>query len=278
MPETESATDTTAATTVADAGRGAPPGWLRWVEARDVAVSRAHGPLALVATHWLENGPVEPLDGVPGRWAAAGRRVRVIAEAAEALLADGVPVDGERLLNPDLSADPDVLVHGDRKLVPIVREGVLGLRVYDPDCANRRAFSGIDRYPHDPALVLSARYEPYVHGHVEQVLNADGRERGMELDGDVVFELAGDEYRLAASRSGGALAITFGDTTNGPDTFGFRQLSVPAPGPGTHAVVVDFNRATLPPCAFSDHFICPVPPVGNRLPVAVAGGEKRRRP
>lgn len=98
----------------------------------------------------------------------------------------------------------------------------------------------------------------------------------MELDGDIVFELGGNEYRLAATHTGAALSVTFGDATNGPDTFGFRQLNVKAPGPGTHAIVVDFNRATLPPCAFSDHFICPVPPFGNRLPVPVAGGEKRR--
>ncbi|NUP45714.1 MAG: DUF1684 domain-containing protein [Catenulispora sp.] len=262
MPETEPA--------------AAPPQWRQWTEARDAAVSRAHGPLALVATHWLAIGPAEPLDGVPGRWAAAGRRVRVTAQAAEALLLDGLPIDGERLLNPDLSEDPHILVHGDRKLVPIVREGALALRVYDPASAGRRRFAAIDRYPHDPALVLPGRYEPYVHGHVEQVLNADGRKRGMELDGDLVFELGAQEYRLAAGRDGATLSVTFGDATNSPDTFGFRQLTVKAPDPGTHAIVVDFNRATLPPCAFSDHYICPVPPVGNRLPVAVAAGEKRR--
>ncbi|GAA1950216.1 DUF1684 domain-containing protein [Catenulispora subtropica] len=272
MPETEPALD---AATAAEAD------WLRWVQARDASVSRPHGPLALVATHWLsdESGgaPGERFEGVPGLWAAAGRRVRVRAEASEALLLDGSAVDGERLLNPDLAEDPDILLHGERKLVPIVRDGVLALRVYDPDSAGRLAFAGIDRYAYDPALVLTARFEPYVHGHVEQVLNADGRERGMELDGDVVFDLGDDEYRLAATRDGAVLSITFGDATNGPDTFGFRQLAVRTPQAGTGAIVVDFNRATLPPCAFSDHFICPVPPVGNRLPVAIEGGEMRRR-
>jgi len=258
----------------------APLEWRRWARARDASVSRDHGPLALVGTHWLadEDGPGEQIAGVPGLWSAKGRQARVTARADEGLLIEGVPVAGERLLHPDLASEPTtVLTHGPRKLVPIIREGVLALRVYDPDSANRRAFAGIDRYPHDPGLVLAARYEPYVHGHVEQVLNADGRERGLALDGDLVFELGDAEYRLAATRDGAVLDVTFGDATNGPDTFGFRQLSVPAPRTGTDTTVVDFNRSALPPCAFSDHYICPVPPVGNRLPVALAGGEMRRR-
>ncbi|GAA2057308.1 DUF1684 domain-containing protein [Catenulispora yoronensis] len=266
MPETEPAASAAVA----------PPDWRHWAQAREASVSRPHGPLALVATHWLNVGPGVQLEGVPGRWAAAGRRVRVTAEAAEDLRVGGVPVEGQRLLNPDLAEDPTVLTHGARKLVPILRDGAVALRVYDPESANRRNFAAIDRFPHDPALVRAARYERYVHGHVEQVLNADGRERGLELDGDLVFELGDEEYRLAVTRDGAMLSITFGDATNGPDTFGFRQLTVAAPRPGTLETVLDFNRATLPPCAFSDHFICPVPPVGNRLPVAVAAGERRR--
>ncbi|MFL6117970.1 MAG: DUF1684 domain-containing protein [Catenulispora sp.] len=258
----------------------APPDWQRWTLARDASVSRPHGPLALVATHWLTagEGPGEEFEGLPGRWAARGPQVRVVARADEALLIDGAAVDGERLVNPDLAPDPTVVMHGARKLVPILREGALALRVYDPDSAARAVFAGLDRFPHDPGLVLAARYEPYVHRHVEKVLNADGAERGLTLDGDVVFELDDVEYRLAATLEDGMLSITFGDATNGPDSFGFRQLAVPAPRLGTASVIVDFNRSKLPPCAFSDHFICPVPPVGNRLPIALAAGEKRRRP
>ena len=108
------------------------------------------------------------------------------------------------------------------------------------------------------------------------MLNADGKERGLALDGDLVFEHEDREYRLAVTRDGDRFEVTFGDATNGPDTFGFRQLSVAAPESGDGTTVLDFNRAQLPPCAFSDHFICPVPPVGNRLEFAVAAGEKRR--
>jgi uncharacterized protein (DUF1684 family) len=271
MPETEPATTILSA----------PVDWIQWADRRDASVSAEHGALALVATHWLAEGSAPAIDGVPGLWTAHGDRVGVTAVASDGLLVEGVAVDGVRLLNPDLASDPTVLFHGRRKLVPIMREGALAVRVYDPDAENRRSFAGIERYPHDPALAFTARYEPYVHGHVERVLNADGKQRGLELDGDLVFERAGAEYRLAAtawtSADGAWLDVTFGDATNGPDTFGFRQLTVAAPKPGSDTTVLDFNRAQLPPCAFSDHFICPVPPVGNRLEFAVAAGEKRRR-
>jgi uncharacterized protein (DUF1684 family) len=266
MPETEPTTTAPAA----------PADWVQWADGRDAAVSAEHGVLALVATHWLSEGPAAPIEGVPGLWAAEGDRVAVTAEAADGLLLDGVPIDGVRLLSPDLAPDPAVVFHGGRKLVPIVREGVLAVRVYDPEAENRRTFTGIERYPYDPAFVLTARYEPYVHGHVERVLNADGKERGLALDGDLVFEHGGAELRLAVTAEGERFAVTFGDATNGPDTFGFRQLTVAAPKPGSGTTVLDFNRAQLPPCAFSDHFICPVPPVGNRLEAAVPAGEKRR--
>lgn len=268
----------------------APIDWVRWADSRDVTVSAEYGALALVATHWLAEGSAVAIDGIPGLWVADGDRIGVTAVASDGLLVEGVAVDGVRLLSPDLASDPTVLFHGGRKLVPILREGVLAVRVYDPEAANRRGFAGIERYAYDPALVLSARYEPYVHGHVERVLNADGKQRGLALDGDLVFEHAGVEHRLAATASTPVdaseaaeaaevawLDVTFGDATNGPDTFGFRQLAVAAPKPGSGTTVLDFNRAQLPPCAFSDHFVCPVPPVGNRLEFAVAAGEKRCR-
>ena len=40
-------------------------------------------------------------------------------------------------------------------------------------------------------------------------------------------------------------------------------------------MVIDFNRATNLPCAYTDHATCPLPPAGNRLPVAVEAGEKK---
>jgi uncharacterized protein (DUF1684 family) len=39
------------------------------------------------------------------------------------------------------------------------------------------------------------------------------------------------------------------------------------------AITLDFNRAFTPPCGFSAHAICPLPPRQNILPFAVTAGE-----
>jgi uncharacterized protein (DUF1684 family) len=65
---------------------------------------------------------------------------------------------------------------------------------------------------------------------------------------------------------------TTGDATKPPSRF----LIVPLPAPSVLSagrVTLDFNRAFLPPCAFSDHFNCPLPPAGHRFELAITAGE-----
>jgi len=69
--------------------------------------------------------------------------------------------------------------------------------------------------------------------------------------------------------------VLFVDETSGKTTYAAnRSLSVGAPD-ADGKVVIDFNRATNLPCAYTDHATCPLPPAGNRLPVAVEAGEKK---
>ena len=85
----------------------------------------------------------------------------------------------------------------------------------------------------------------------------------------------GKTYRidaLAGSPEGG-LFLVFGDKTNGKETYGAgRFLDTDPPKDGK--VVVDFNTAYNPPCAFTAFATCPLPPVQNKLAVAIEAGEK----
>ncbi|MDF1522960.1 MAG: DUF1684 domain-containing protein [Trueperaceae bacterium] len=59
----------------------------------------------------------------------------------------------------------------------------------------------------------------------------------------------------------------------GADTYGAgRYLRVAAPVAGR--TVLDFHRATHPPCAHTPFATCPLPPLANRLPFAIAAGER----
>ena len=104
--------------------------------------------------------------------------------------------------------------------------------------------------------------------------NADGRERGLGLGGEIVFAFDGQEHTLrVVVESDGSLWAVFADATGGDGSCTFRFLRPKAPA-ADGAVSVDLNRAQLPPCAFADHFICPFPPPGNTLPFPVPAGER----
>jgi len=68
--------------------------------------------------------------------------------------------------------------------------------------------------------------------------------------------------------------IPFKDETNDEESYGggrYMDVSIPA---DTDIILLDFNKAYNPYCAYSDGYRCPVPPFENHLPVAVPAGEK----
>ncbi|MHA6246969.1 DUF1684 domain-containing protein [Pontibacter sp. CAU 1760] len=70
------------------------------------------------------------------------------------------------------------------------------------------------------------------------------------------------------------LFLPFTDKTNGFETYGGgRYLDIPFEQ-GAETVVLDFNRAYSPYCAFNPDYVCPVPPKANHLKVAIPAGEK----
>ncbi|KJS52684.1 hypothetical protein VM98_29805 [Streptomyces rubellomurinus subsp. indigoferus] len=248
--------------------------WKHWTEQRAASVSAPHGQLALTGTHWLAPEPGE-VPGLPGRWWADGEGVRARAAAADGVTVGGRPVDGEVLLRPDTDPAADTAALGDLLLVPIEREGELALRVLDPAAPRRVAFAGISSYPYAPEWAVPAVFTPF-EGEPQAVVvpNADGRERPLAVTGRIEFTVAGEHRTLTVSRAGQRLSGVIADATSGVDTYRFRFITLPAPDPDGNTVL-DLNRAYLPPCAFSDHFICPFPPPGNRLDFAVEAGERQ---
>ena len=93
--------------------------------------------------------------------------------------------------------------------------------------------------------------------------------------GTLAFEIEGRALRLDALEDLETrdLWVLFGDATSGRTTYGSgRFLHVPMPGPDGRTTI-DFNRAYNPPCAFTRHATCPLPPRENWLPLAVNAGE-----
>ncbi|MGW7241907.1 DUF1684 domain-containing protein [Streptomyces sp. NPDC054804] len=247
--------------------------WKRWHEDRVETVSAPYGPLALTGTHWVEDHPDGRLPGVPGAWTVDGDTVLLTATAADGLALDGEPFAGTVRLAADREPSARITL-GERRLVVLVREGVWGVRDYDPAAPARRTFLGIDATPYDPRWSVPGRFTPYDDRRTVRVDTADGVERALVLAGELAFTLADRALTLqVAEQTDGRLWAVFADASSGAGSYRFRFLYSAAPG-ADGTTTVDFNRSQLPPCAFADHFICPFPPPGNRLGLAVEAGER----
>jgi uncharacterized protein (DUF1684 family) len=121
---------------------------------------------------------------------------------------------------------------------------------------------------------VPGRFTPYAEDRTVRVENADGRKRGLGLGGELAFTLAGRELTLQVTvEDDGSLWAVFADGSSGRSSHRFRFLRPAAPD-AEGRTTVDFNRALLPPCAFADAFICPFPPPGNTLDLAIEAGER----
>ncbi|MEU6094561.1 DUF1684 domain-containing protein [Streptomyces sp. NPDC047079] len=249
--------------------------WKRWHEHRTEQVSAPYGPLALTGTYWLEDYPDGRIPAIPGSWTADDEGVVLRATENDGLTVDGRPFTGEIRLGADPGPVTGARVAaGERRLVVLVREGVWGLRDYDPDAPARRAFQGVVATPHDPRWSVEGHFTPYGERRTVRVENADGQHRGLGLGGVLAFTLDGRDLTLQVSvEHDGSLWAVFADATSGDSSYRFRFLRPPAPD-AEGRTTVDFNRSLLPPCAFAGHFLCPFPPPGNTLGVAIEAGER----
>ncbi|WP_053383142.1 DUF1684 domain-containing protein [Leucobacter celer] len=245
--------------------------WREWHAARERYATDPGGPASLAGTYWLLAGAGGELPGVAGVWAATGDAERPVRgtglTGSGYRTGDGGPV-GERI---DLAAGEE-LFDGDRRFSVFARDDSYALRVFDPETAAGKRITGIDAFAPDPALRVTAVRE--TSGETETVTLVDGFQKDEVIDARFVFELDGEVLRLKARWNGSSYSVVFGDSTNGDLSYRFRFLRIEQPAEGD-PWTIDFNRAFLPPCAFSDHFVCPLPPEGNRLPVAIRAGEQR---
>jgi uncharacterized protein len=256
-------------------------------EKRIAALTRADGWLTLVGLTWLSEGPnlagSASSSAVPFP-ADAPARIGVFTRQGNNVTFQtdpGVRIarsDGSVLTNGTIPIGPE----GDseplsvgRFLVYLIRRGDrIGVRIKDPQAAARRDFKDVPLFPANPAWRIEARLEPAPAGSTLAVQNVLGQIEPSPTPGTVVFQVAGKDYRLAPIQEGDSLFFVFGDETNRDQSYGSgRFLTASAPRGGK--VMLDFNQAINPPCAFTPYATCPLPPKGNRLPLRVEAGEKR---
>lgn len=150
----------------------------------------------------------------------------------------------------------------------------------DTKRARLAALGGLSFYPIDPAYHITAQLERYGEPKLLQMPTSSERTVEYLIYARANFELDGQSVSLDVLQSTNPyvpeeyknlLFVPFRDATSGSETYGGgRYLDVPLPEGNT--LVLDFNRAYHPYCAYSLGYSCPVPPQQNTLPVAVRAG------
>jgi len=261
----------------------------KWRAERLEALTGETGWLTLVGLYWFKDGvntfgraranavriDNPQLNARAGRFVVGNGGLRFESAKGGCVRLEGSAVTSIAI-TPDTGGEPTLLTCGTLEFFVIERGGKFGLRVRDEASRARREFRGLEYFAFDPAWVVDARFDPYEpHRHVP-IVNVLGMELDMESPGAIVFARGGREWRLDTLLEGPdaeTLFVMFADGTSSHETYGAgRFMYIPLPTAGR--VVVDFNRAHSPPCAFTAYATCPLPPAQNRIALRVDAGER----
>jgi uncharacterized protein (DUF1684 family) len=195
-------------------------------------------------------------------------------------VADGVEISRknrpvtEMVLADDQTKNTTYLEMGDLGWNVIKRGDKYGIRLRDYNHPRIGQLDHIPSYPIQPGYVVEATLEPF-DAPVTMTLATpvEGFTEEYQCPGILKFRINGRELTLHPFTSGNGYFLVIADETTGLDTYGAGRFMY-AYTDFAGRIILDFNRAYNPPCAFSPYATCPMPPRENFLPVAIEAGEK----
>lgn len=271
---------------------------LTWRAQQAKDLKQPNGWLTLIGLEWLKPGensfgsakgntlvvqaPTDPNLGV----------VQLKGDALQLLAPPGgypkgLQVDGKAPANPqslasDTSGHPSKITTGTVTIIVIHRGDRDALRIKDSNAPARLQFHGLQWFPPKEAYRVRAKWIPYNPPHHVPIPTILGTEVMSDIPGVAEFTIDGKTFRLEPvqeSPEDKELFFILRDTTSKSETYGAgRFLYTPLPDHGLTQpgeVWLDFNRAENPPCAYTPFATCPLPPLQNRLQVAIPAGQQR---
>ncbi len=262
-----------------------------WRMQRQERLTQPDGWTSLIGLHWLTLKShyvgSSPRSGIRitlgpeslGMFTRDGQKVFFTPEPGLALTLDGEPLKAARVELKDDSTGAASVVgfdEGKGKLTVIERGGNRALRVKHADAETRTGFKGIDYWPADRSWQVEAKFIPNPAGTTLPIASIIGTTTDTPNPGALEFTRDGKTFRIEALDEGDdTLSLIIADRTSGHESYGAgRYIDVPHPD-ASGKVVIDFNHAYNPPCAFTPFATCPLPPNQNRLDLAITAGEKR---
>ena len=141
---------------------------------------------------------------------------------------------------------------------------------------DQEVFSGLVYYPPNSTMVFNGRFSPEDDARI-QITSSVGTTSAYHQMGVFRVEIGGAMYDFIVLDDGdGNPFIAFGDATNGGTTYtGGRYVSLELGQDGSASI--DFDLASNPYCVYDEEFVCPLPPIGNRISIPIEAGEKMYR-
>ncbi len=157
----------------------------------------------------------------------------------------------------------------------IIKRGErIGIRLRDYIHPRLDKLQIIDRYPPDQGWIIKARFIESEDELIIRVPDVLGEINEEKAPGILEFEYDGKVRRLYPTGTRDNLFVIFADDTNALDTYGGGRFLSAGAVDSNGYVLLDFNKAYNPPCAFSPYATCPLPPAENFLPFGITAGEK----
>jgi len=270
-----------------DAGYQA--GMAEWRKDYDRDLRSEKGPLWLIGRRDVPEGRtqigsdasnrIELPDRAPKRVGDIERRGDLVTfkpAAGIAVKLNGQPMSGQTVLRTGRAPDlRDSVEFGDFEIAVAAIDGSYEVIVRDRQSSFVKAFRGSLWFPVNAGYRVVAEFTPYLEPKEQKIPDTTGRIRTMKAPGYVTFQLNGETLHLEPVVTGNELFFMFKDRTSGRETYGsgrFLEAEMPKDG----KVVLDFNKAYNPYCAFNPYSSCPIPQKQNTLITRVEAGEKYR--
>ena len=257
-----------------------------WKADRDERLRSPTGFVNLAGLFWLEEGvstigsdssntivfPEAAPDRI-GSLTLADGSVSFIPEPGVDVLVDSAEVSEAMVFDTSANVASE-MQSGRFRWFIIERAGNFGIRLRDLEEPKTKEPLAIEYFPWSEDHYVTATYQLYDEPITRMVKNIVGFEFEEEFAGEYVFEINGRACSLLPSMGEEISFVMFGDASNGEATYGGGRYLVADLPDESGKVVLDFNKAYNPPCAFSDFATCPLPIADNILEVEVKAGER----
>lgn len=253
-----------------------PHAFAEWQAKRLAALKAPDGWLNIIGRYWLEPGTVTVGAASDSDIVLSAGPDHVGSITQDETGVTFAPADGSAPVQVKLNkAHPPKFTAGSLLLEVTTLNGQNALRVRDTASTALSELGDIDSFPLDPDWRIVAQWIKLDAPQGMTVDTTKSIRTDVEVTHKAVFDYQGTSYELYATH--GTLEapqfvlrdLTSRDTTYPASRFLFGE------DVGTDTIVLDFNKAINPPCAFTDHAVCPLPPPENILPFRIEAGEKR---